>query len=165
MKLKDIGFGTFIVIIIIFALAVIFLKTFWWLLVGISLVLAGIVVYQRKKETAALNQATKEEVEYTQTCPTCGAKIAIKKDVSVIKCEYCGETFLANEEIVKQLAKKEVKEKEAPKKLNLIPIAIAFFLLGAVGLVLNVTGFGESAKNNTVNNEQAIERRESTGVH
>ena len=158
MKSKDISFGTFVVIIIIFALAVYFLKTFWWLLIGISLVLAGIIVYQRKKETVVLNQEAKEEVvEYTQTCPTCGAKIAIKKDVSVIKCEYCGETFLANEEIIKQLAKKEVKEKEAPKKLNLIPLAITFFILGAVGLVLNVTGFGESAKNNTVNNEQAIE--------
>ena len=48
MKSKDISFGTFVVIIIIFALAVYFLKTFWWLLIGISLVLAGIIVYQRK---------------------------------------------------------------------------------------------------------------------
>ncbi len=160
MKNRNFGCGTFIAIIIILAIALVFLKTFWWILTGISFVLAGIAIYQRKKKAVELDQATNEKIEFTQTCPTCGAKNVIKDDASVAKCEYCGETFIVNEEIVKHFGKNAVKEKETPKELNLIPIAIAFFVLSIVGLYLNVTGFGESTENNTVINEQVLEEKQ-----
>ncbi len=161
---KDVGCGTVIGIVILFALAVAFLKTFWWLLIGIGV---AMVVYQRIKRPKDLGQNDKEKKEYSQSCPTCGAKCIIKDTTSLIECEYCGSTFPANEGILKILKEEEIKEQEkkSVKELNLIPIAAIFLVLGVVGLFLKVTGFGDSTDNNTTSTGTGQTQVTSAPIH
>ena len=142
------GCGTFIGIIIIFSLAVMFLKAFWWLFIGGAAVLAGIAVYQKKKASSDQNRIIDGKMEFSQTCPFCGAKSGIKPGDSVVQCKNCGETFPIDKVIVNQSEKERVQGDESQKKVNLIPISIFLAILGVIGLFLNITGFGEKSNTN-----------------
>lgn len=138
---NQVGCGTIIVAFIAFAIAVAFLRTFWWLLIAVGI---GILIYQKRRKPTNIDKKQETKIEFSQVCPACGATNTITEPVVSLKCAYCGTIYHVDEKIKKDLETVHKNRKDNNTEVDLKAIAALFLVLGAIGLFFYITGFGES---------------------
>lgn len=138
---NQVGCGTIIAAFIAFAIAVAFLRTFWWLLIAAGI---GMLIYQKKRKPTNKDKKPETKIGFSQVCPACGATNTITEPKVSLKCDYCGTIYPVDEKIKKDLETVQKNRKDNNTEVDLKAVATLFLVLGAIGLFFYITGFGES---------------------
>lgn len=138
---NQVGCGTIIVAFIAFAIAVVFLRTFWWLLIAVGI---GMLIYQKRRKPTNENKKPETKIGFSQTCPACGATNTITEPVISLKCDYCGTIYSVDDKIKKDLETIHKNRKDNNTEVDLKAVAILLLILGTIGLFFYITGFGAS---------------------